>query len=174
MAENLPAAEYYVDSNLKSLFKQTISQLISDLGRTVTLYMAPSASGCSNCGIGPDGSSNGVYNSNNPFTLDGKYHKAFPNGSPCPVCKGTHKILTPQTVTYTATISRAPKDIDYEVLGLLPTNVYSTKMVLSAYEDVKRCERIMIDGELCVRLRDPIKTGLQDLAFIRCWWKKQT
>ncbi len=174
MGESLPSQGLYVDNALKSLFKSTIQQLISDLGRTVTLYFAPTASGCANCGIGPDGSSNGIYNASNPFALNGKYHKAFPNGSPCPVCKGSHKILTAKTATYTATISRAPRDLDYDVIGLNPSNVYATKMVLDAFDDLYRCEKILIDGEYCVRIRDPIKTGMKDLSFVRCWWKKMT
>lgn len=172
MAENLPVAGYYVDANLKELFVSNINQLISDLGRTVTLYMTPSASGCSNCGIGPRATSDGIYNSSNPFVLNGPYNKPFARGGVCPVCKGTHKILTEVTVAYTATIGRAPKDIDYDALGINPTNVYKTKMVLSAFDDVRRCEKAMIDGELCVRLQDPIKTGLKDLAYVRCVWKK--
>jgi len=62
--------------------------------------------------------------------------------------------------------------IDYSELGIEPSNVYGTKMQICAYDDIKRCEKILIDGEYCVRLRDPIKTGLKDLSFVRCWWKK--
>lgn len=172
MAENLPDAGYYVDNNLKDLFVTNINQLIADLGRPVVLYMQPTASGCPNCGIGPRGTSNGIYNSSNPFTLGAEYNKPFATGGICPVCKGTHDILTEVTVTYTATIGRAPKDINYDEVGINPTNVYKTKMVLSAFEDLKRCKKALIDGEYCVRLRDPIQTGLKDLKYVRCWWKK--
>lgn len=171
MGESLPAAGYYVDSTLKELFNDTLDQLISDLGRSVRLYFEPSASGCSNCGLGPDGGSNGIYNAANPYPV-GQYKRAFPNGAVCPVCRGTHNIYTEQYATYTALINRKPKNLDYTKLNINPENVYSTKMVMAAFEDIKRTKKALIDGEWCVRLQDPVKTGLKDLKYCKCFWKK--
>jgi hypothetical protein len=172
MGENLPIAGKYVDDALKSLFTETIDQLIADLGRPVKLFFEPTASGCPNCVRGFDGSSQGIYNASNPFGA-GKYNRAFPNGGVCPVCKGTNSILTENSVTYTANIGRAPKDIDYDALGENPTNIYKTKTQICAYNDILKCEKILIDGVICTRFRDPIKTGLQTLTYVVAWWKKE-
>jgi len=173
MGESLPIAGKYVTDALKAQFKDTIDQLISDMGRVITLYFEPTASGCSNCGIGPNGKSNGIYNSSNPFTLNGRYNRAFPTGGICPICRGTNKIFTASTQQYTALIGRSPKDIDYEAVGGIPENIYSTKMQVVAYEDLKRAKFAMIDGEKCVRIQDPVKTGLSDLRYTKCWWRKE-
>lgn len=173
MGENLPSTNKYVTDALKDLFVETIDQLIVDLGRTITLYFEPSASGCPNCGMGPDGKSNGVYNASNPFPLNEQYHRVFPDGSICPICRGSHKILTEQSQNYTALINRAPKDLDYEAIGAIPQNVYTTKCQVVAYDDIKRAKFAIIDGERCVRIRMPTKTGLKDLKYVKGWWKRE-
>ena len=174
MPESLPPAGKFVDDSLKTLFKETIDQVIADLGRTVTLYFSPSASGCPNCFAGPDGSSNGLYDGANPFPLGGAFNKPFPTGGRCPVCKTSHKILTEQSKDYTANIGRAPKDSDFTQEGTSPENVVTTKMQIVAFDDIKRSKKALIDGELYVLLRDPIKTGLQNLDYVRAFWRKLT
>lgn len=174
MGESLPSAGKFVDDSLKTLFKETIDQIIADLGRSVTLFFQPSSSGCSNCGMGPDGSSNGIYNSSNPFALGGPLHKPFPNFGVCPVCIGDHKIKTQQSTTYTSTVGRAPKDLDFSQEGTFPENVVITKMQIVAFDDIKRTIKAKIDGEFYTRLRDPVKTGLKDLSHVRTFWKKIT
>lgn len=173
MAESLPTAGFYVDDNLVNLFQTTMNQLRSDLGRNITIYLAPTASGCPNCGIGPGGTSNGIYDASNPYGA-GRYNRPFPTGGICPVCRGTHEILTTNTAIHKALIGRAPKDIDFDKLGIEPTNVYVTKTGLDSWHNIIHAKKAVIDGEHCVRLRDPIKTGLRDLFSVRCWWRKQT
>ena len=172
MAEQLPVAGKYVDDELKQLFTDTIDQLIADLGRPVTIYLEPTASGCPNCVRGFDGSSQGTYNVNNPYPA-GKFNRQFPNGGVCAVCKGTNNILTTNSITYTAIIGRAPKDINYDAIGENPTNIYKTKTQMVAYHDVLKCNKILIDGIMCTRFREPVKTGLQTLAYVVAWWKKE-
>ena len=174
MAENLPPAGRFVDQPLKDQFKETIDQVIADLGRPVRLFFQPSASGCPNCFAGPDGSSNGLYDSSNVNPVGGRLNKPFPNGGICPVCKGSHEILTEQSVIYTATIGRASKDLDFSQEGVFPENVVTTKMQIVAFEDIKRSTKALIDGEIFTLLRDPVKTGLQDLFYVRAYWVKQT
>jgi len=174
MGESLPPPGLYVDAALVDLFKGTIDQLISDMGRAVVLYMPPVGSGCPNCLSGPDGRSKGIYNVANTFVINTTMHRPFPNGSICPVCHGSHQILTPVTLTYTALISRAPKNMKFSELGTTPENVYLTKMQIVAFEDVRRCDKAIIDGEYCVRLTDPVRTGLKVLNYVRCFWQKQT
>lgn len=171
MSENLPANKRYLTSGVENQFGTTVDQLIKDLGRSVVLYLPPTASGCPNCKPGFDGSSNGVYNSSNPFASV-KYNKNFPAGGICPICKGTQKIITTNSVTYTANINHAPKDSDREAPGIEPENVFKTKMQLCAWSDILACEKALIDGNICVRIRDPIKRGLGTTKWVACWWRK--
>ena len=173
--ERLPTRGKFVDNGLVELFIETIDQLIADMGRSVTIYLPPSTSGCPNCKMGFDESSQGVYNSGNPFSLNGPYNKPFPQGGLCPVCKGSHEIKTAKTCTYTALIQRAPEDLQTDATGrkIDPQNVYLTKMKLVAFEDLRIAEQALIDGVLCVPIREPVKTGLRDLAYVRQWWMRQ-
>ncbi len=171
MGENLPTSAKYVTTSLQSLFDETISQLIVDLGRSVVLYMKPTGSGCPNCGIGPDGGSNGIYNASNPYG-SGPFNKNFARGGICSVCRGTHMININKSVTYQALIGRQPKELDINVMGGNPKNVYRTKMQVCAYDDIINCDQALIDSDLCVRCFDPVKKGLKRLSFVMCYWKK--
>jgi hypothetical protein len=172
MAENLPTPGKFVGPTLKTLFNESIDQLLADLGREITLFFTPSASGCPNCFSAPDGNSNGVYDSNNPFGL-GQFNKPFPDGTKCPVCQGSHKILTTQSANYTALLGRNPEDIDVTQFGLQPTNVMRTKTQVVAFHDIKRAEKALIEGEIYVRLRDPVLAGLAPPQFTKTFWVKQ-
>ena len=57
MAENLPANRRYLTSGVETIFGTVVDQLIKDMGRTVTLYLPPTASGCPNCKPGLERSS---------------------------------------------------------------------------------------------------------------------
>jgi hypothetical protein len=171
MAENLPASRTYLTSALETEFGDAVNAMIKDMGRTVTLYLPPTASGCPNCTPGFDGSSNGIYNSSNPF-YSTKYNKNFPAGGICPICKGSQSILTAVTVTYTANINHAPKDSVKEAAGIDPANVYKTKMQVCAFNDILSCDKALIDGSICTRIRDPIKRGLGQTKWVMTWWEK--
>lgn len=172
--ESLPPAGRFVDDNLVGLYQDSISQLIADLGRPVILYLPASTSGCPNCYMGPDFSSQGIYDNANPFGLNGPLNKPFPTGAPCPVCFGTHQIKTANSTQYKALIQRNPKDLKYSAIGkeIISDNVYLTKMQIVAFEDIKIAEKALIDGEVCVPIRSPIKTGLRDLAYVRQFWER--
>ena len=169
----LPNPGRYVDNSLVDLYGTTIDQLLADLGRNVTFYLPPTASGCPNCKIGFDSSSQGTAPGSNPFTGD-PYNRPFPAGGVCPVCHGTHQILTVNTETYKMLIQREPKDIDYEQYGkdVNKKNVYSLKCKVIVFEDIVRAEKAKIDGAMCVKIRDPVKTGLRDIRYCKSWWIK--
>lgn len=171
--QNLPSAGKYVDDDLVDLYGTTIDQLISDMGRNVTLYLPPTASGCPNCKPGFDGSSQGTAPASNPFT-GSPYNVNFPTGGVCPVCKGTHQILTENTETYKMLIQREPKDLDYQQWGkdVDPRNVYRLKCKVVVFEDIMRAEKANIDGAMCLKARDPVKTGLRDIRYVKSWWMK--
>ena len=98
--EQLPPRGKFVDDGLVDLFISTIDQLIADMGRPVIIYLPAATSGCPNCKMGFDETSQGVYLPGNPFTLNGPYNKPFALGGICPVCKGSHEIRTAKTSTY--------------------------------------------------------------------------
>lgn len=170
--ENLPLAGLFVDQELKDLFNDSIDQLMVDLNVDVQLYFEPTASGCPNCGIAPDKTSNGKYNSSNAF-LAGQFNRPFPVGGKCPVCQGSHKIFTEQTIKYHALVGRVGKDLEFRQTGIDPTNVVRTKTKRLSFNDVKRAKKALIEGEIFVRLRDPVRTGLAPAQFVKTYWKKQ-
>ena len=172
--QNLPPPGAFVDDNLVNLYGTTIDQLIADFGRNVTYFLPPVASGCPNCEKGFDGSSQGVPQTTNPFPLGSPFNRTFPTGGLCPVCKGTHKILTPKNVIYKTSIQRTPKDFDYTQYGIDfdPSNVVKLKNKLVTFEDIVSATKALVDGDLYVRIRYPIKTGLRDLRYVQSWWQR--
>jgi hypothetical protein len=170
--ENLPVAGKYVTDSLVTLYQSTINQLISDMSRQITVYMEPVASGCPNCTVGFEEESTADVAVSNPF-IGSPYNRPFPADSICPVCQGTHQIETVNSQNYSALIQRTPKDLNYQQYGVAddPKNVYRTKTVLVSYEDIKNAKKCLIDGVMCVPIREPVKTGLRDLAYVRAWWK---
>lgn len=172
--EGLPVPGKFVDDNLVNLYQESIDQLISDLGQTITFYLPPNASGCPNCGIGFDGSSDGKYDVTNPFVLGGAFHKPFPTGGICPVCKGTHTINTINSTQCKALVQSSPKDIDYTAYGknIVPQNVFKIKTLLTALESHRNAQKALIDGNMCVRIVDPIARGLRDRRYAQSWWSR--
>ena len=172
--QNLPTPGAYVDDALVLLYGTTIDQLIADFGREITLYLPPTTSGCPNCKMGFGEESQGVPESSNPYPVGSPFNKPFATGGLCPVCQGTHKIETPNSVVYKASIQRTPKDLEYAQYGVEfdPRNVVKTKTKLATFEDFKIATKALIDGDMYVRIREPVKTGLRDLRYVQCWWKR--
>jgi len=174
MPENLPTPGLFVDAALKTLFNDSIDQLIADIGRPLVLHFPPSVSGCPNCFAAPDGNSNGIYDSANTFVAGEQFHRPFPNGTKCPVCRGDHKIkLGSTTTTYIALRQWAPKDIDATVYGTTPENVVRTKIQIVGQDDLKRATKAVIDGHIVVRITDPVPAGLSPPNYAKVFWKKQ-
>ncbi|RKY43062.1 MAG: hypothetical protein DRP85_00775 [Candidatus Makaraimicrobium thalassicum] len=174
----LPDPGKYLTNNLKELYADAISQLISDLGREVTLHLPPIESGCPNCKyLSVGGRGLYKYNSSNPFSGP-PYNVPFADGQRCPVCRGTHIIHIPRQSTWHATIVKRPRDYDYEFYGVSPENVVLTKFLVEAWDDVNNCIRATIDGLDYERLSEPVKIGLgnnpEDLKFINVFWKRVT
>lgn len=172
--QGLPTPGAFVDDDLVNLYGTTIDQLIADFGREITLFLPPSASGCPNCKQGFGGESQGVPSASNPYPVGSPFNKSFPTGGLCPVCKGTHKIETPNTQVYKVSIQRTPKDLNYTQFGIDfdPRNVVKTKSKLVTFEDFRIAEKAEIDGAMYKRIREPVKTGLRDLRYVQCWWKR--
>lgn len=172
MAESLPTAGLYLNSTLKQNFNNGINQLISDVGRPLKLFFEPTASGCPNCFSGPDGSSNGIYDSSNSFPI-GPLHRPFPNGGVCPVCRGSHKILTENSITYTVLRKWNPEDFDTSSYGIVSTNVVKTLAQIVAEKDFKRSNKATLDGDVLVRIGDPVPHGFPPPNFVVAFWQKK-
>jgi hypothetical protein len=174
--ENLPTPGRYLTDKLKLQYQTAIAQIISDLGRPVTLHLPPSTSGCPNCDFLSVGErSADKYNSGNPFGGQ-PFNRPFTQGTVCPVCRGVHEIKVPRSSTWHATIFKQPKDYDYSEMGVAPENVVLTKMVIEAWEDIRTCIRATIDGLDYERLSEPTKIGMgnspEDLKFANCFWRR--
>jgi hypothetical protein len=172
MPENLPTAGLYLNSSLRTSFNNGINQLIADIGRPLKLFFEPTASGCPNCFAGPDGSSNGIYDNTNPFPI-GPLHRPFPNGGICPICRGTHNIITENSTTYTTLRKWNPQDFDATSYGITPTNVVKTLAQIVAKTDFKRSKKANLDGDVLVRIGDPVLHGFTPPNFVVAFWKKQ-
>jgi hypothetical protein len=174
--ENLPTPGRYLTDKLKEQYQTAISQIISDLGRPITLHLPPTTSGCPNCDYLSVGErSAGTYDPTNPFGGQ-PFNRPFPQDTTCPVCFGTHEIKEPRLSVWHATIFKQPKDYEYSIVGVSPENVVLTKMVIEAWEDVRTCIRAVIDGLEYQRLSEPTKIGMgnesADLKFINCYWRR--
>ena len=174
----LPIPGKYLTDSLKLQYEEAISQIISDMGREVTVHLPPMESGCPNClYMSVGGRSRNTYNTSNPFPV-GPYNRQFPDNVKCPVCKGTHSIKFARSSVWRATIVKRPEEYEYSAGGVQPENVALTKMRIEAWDDVKNATRVTIDGLAYVRLTDPYKRGMgnddADLKFVECYWKRVT
>ena len=170
MAENLPAKGGFFDSNLQGLYESSIDQLISDLGYPVKLFLEPSESECPNCGVGWDLKSDGVYDTSNPHT-DAR-NQYFPNGATCPVCRGSHKLLAEDTVTYTALVKYTPKEWDTGATGIDKNEIVRIKTRIEAEAEINRSSQMQLEGSLYKLIMDPIKTGLQTRTYLKSFWQR--
>jgi len=172
MAESLPSQGGYFDANLQQLYEDSIDQLIADLGYQVVLYLEPTVEECPNCGVGPDLKSDGVYDTGNAETLNGPKNRYFPAGARCPVCQGTHELLTEATSQYTALLKYTPEDWDMGETGISRTEVVRLKTKLSALEDVNNATKVLVEGSLFKKVADPIRTGLQTRSYLQSYWQR--
>jgi len=170
MAESLPDRGGYFDANLQALYESSIDQLIADLGYTATLYLPSAETECPNCGVGFDLKSNGVYDVSNIYS-DSR-NQYFPAGATCPVCRGSHKLLTENSVTYTALLKYTPKEWDTDATGVNKTEIIRLKTRIEAIEEIKITETMKVEGSLYKLIMDPVKTGLQTRTYINSYWQR--
>lgn len=175
MAEDdsiLPDKGLFFDSDLQGLYESSINQLLIDLGYPITLYLSPSESDCPNCGISPDGRSNGIYNSSNPNAANSSLNRFFPRGAICPICQGRGKLLTEDTKIWTALIKYNPDDWDLEETGISKTEVVRLKTRVEALGNITNSTKAKIEGNLYQLEGDPVQKGLQTRAFLTSFWKR--
>ncbi len=167
--EQLPPPGLFVDAALQQEFASSIDQLISDLGYPVKLFFEPIASGCPNCGRGPDGNSDGIYDASNPFGL-GQLNIVFPSGAQCPVCVGENEIIADDTQQYQGLIGYNPKDLQFRATGQENLTIVRTKTQLVSIEDMRRAKKVFIEGVFYRLFKSPIRTGLQIRSHVNTVW----
>ena len=172
MAENLPDRGGYFDANLQALYESSIDQLIADLGYTATFNLPPAETECPNCGVGFDLKSDGVYNTSHPYATTDSRNQYFPTGATCPVCRGSHTLLTASTVDYTALVKYTPKEWDMDATGINKTEVVRLKTRIEALDEIKISDSVKIEGSLYKLVMDPVKTGLQTRTYINSYWQR--
>lgn len=174
MAEQrLPAAGKYVDDRLVNIFKDSIQQLISDLGRNVTFTLTPQTINCPNCGWDyTQGRSNNIYTSN---ASGDNYNKPFADGTRCPVCNGAGQLKVKRTIIHKCLIGFGPppEEFNYEAYGLVPTQVVRLKNSSTILPDLDQAQFAVIDGFECEKIAIPRKTGLRDINFAVTYWKRR-
>ena len=171
--QGLPLPGRFVTDGLVNLFQDRIRQLISDLGRDVTLILTPLTLPCPNCGFDYlQQRSNGIYT---PNASGASYDKAFAQGQKCPVCQGKGRLEFQRTITQQSLIGFGPppEEFNYEAYGLVPTQVVRTKNAIAVLSDLDAAQYAIIDGFECEKIVIPRKTGLRDLAFIVTYWKRR-
>lgn len=174
-SENLPLAGQFVDDQIKATFKESMDGLVADLGRAVVLQLDSQWVDCSNCGYdNHNRRSNRIYNTDNPNNSGGASHKPFIDGQTCPVCRGKGKLNTPQTKTFTALISKKPKDITLSNQTQIHDleNLVSTFMQVAAYDWLTEARFILIDDQQYTKIQEPVKEGLGDLEYAKCIWRR--
>ncbi len=172
MAENLPDQGGYFDANLQSLYESSIDQLIADLGYQITLNLPASEAECPNCGVGFDLRSDGIYNTSHPYPTSDARNQYFPAGATCPVCRGSHKLLTEDSVNYTALVKYTPNEWDMNATGIDKSEVVRLKTRIEALEEVKRADTMEVEGSLYKLISDPVKTGLQTRTYLKSYWQR--
>lgn len=166
--EVLPSSGLYIDQALVDTYRESIEQLVSDLGRKVNLHLPPQQIDCANCEY-----NSVTKRSNNRYTPNASgFNTSFPLGGTCPVCLGAGTLPIYRNFIYTALVRRTPNDLNYEFYGVDPTTVLRLKTVLSTYQDLVDAEFVVLDGQKYIKLAEPVLTGLRDNAFVVSFWHR--
>ena len=172
MAENLPDQGGYFDATLQSLYESSIDQLIADLGYPVVLNLPATETECPNCGVGFDLKSDGIYNVSNIHPTTDARNQYFPAGATCPVCRGSHTLLTEDSITYTALVKYTPNEWDMDATGINKTEVVRLKTRIEALGEVNRATTMKVEGSLYKLISDPVQTGLQTRTYLKSYWQR--
>jgi len=169
-AEDLPTPGFFVDNDTINLFKESMDQLIADMGQKFTLFLDPIKTNCPNCGFDARrGKSNNVY------TTSPAGPKRFKDGRICPWCKGKGQLFVEQTIQYTGILDPTKKGVDkaLEDLGMSATeNAIRTITVFESFQEIKDASSASIRGEQFKLLAGPVILGLRDDQFVDTIWQK--
>lgn len=152
-----------------NLYKKYTEQLISDLGKVVSIVVSNQEKQCDNCVYDRvHKCSSGVYNDIGP--------KPF-SGMICPICNGSGKIKYTSTKNITA-ICRWVKysnndDMNKkEKYGVEEERVMMVKAKVSFYDDIKGAEYFVIEDER-YKLKNIIKRGMKSNVVCVAYLEKE-
>lgn len=180
---------YYITEEHKTIFKDVLEKLRSDIGRVVlivkekdTHYMRD----CPNCGRDQiTGKSNYRYSPTTPYPSDVVGPKPFRDGTMCPVCRGEGQI---EISGYSQEQIRAKAFIQWFTLenkkGLLgsskdaiPPGIVENldcrlKFNNRYYGDVNDADYFLVDGIKVYSISTPVQRGLGDLSQLVIYCSK--
>lgn len=152
-----------------NLYKKYTEQLISDLGKTVSIYLSDSEIFCNNCVYDKvHKCSSGVYNDIGP--------KPF-NGIICPVCNGTGKIIKNSYKNITAICRWVKYSNEYDMnikekYGVEEERFLMIKTRVIFYEDIKNAKYFIYDNER-YRLKNLMKRGMKNDVVCIAYLEKE-
>lgn len=171
MSEILPNSGLFADDSTIDLYRSSMEQMISDLGRKFTLHLKPQEVFCPSCAWDAvNQRSANIYTPNNSGSL---LNIPFPRGSTCLVCGGKGILNFPRNIVYTALVRKSPKDLDYQFYGVDPSTVVKLRTVLGTYSDVAEAEFMVLDNLRYIKLQEPYLVGLRDNAFVISLWVRR-
>lgn len=141
-----------------NLYKRYTEQLISDLGKIITVFLGEKEEMCNNCKYDMvHKCSSGIYNGTGPQKF---------NGMVCPVCKGSGKISTVISKKITAICRFVNYSKDDEMnskqkYGVEEETYLKVKAKVQFYNDFHDAKYFEYDGER-YRLKTLIKRGMKE------------
>jgi hypothetical protein len=152
-----------------NLYKKYTEQLISDLGKTISIYFSDKEKLCNNCVYDSvHKCSSGIYNDIGP--------KPF-TGMICPVCSGSGKIKDSSSKNITAIcrwvkFSSGEDMYRKEKYGIEEDRILSVKAKVVFYDDIKNADYFIYDGER-YRLKNIIKRGMKSDVVCVAYLEKE-
>lgn len=141
-----------------NLYKKYIEQLVTDLGKTITVFSKSKDVLCNNCIYDNiHKCSSGEYNGTGPKPFDGMV---------CPVCRGSGKMNTVSSKNITAICrwSKYTKEEEMnrrEKYGIEEDSILVVKTKVIFYDDIHDAEYFIYDGDR-YRLKNVIKRGMKE------------
>lgn len=152
-----------------NLYKKYTEQLVSDLGKTITIVSGEKETICNNCVYDRvHKCSTGEYNGTGP--------KSF-SGMVCPVCRGSGKIKRTTSKNITA-ICRWVKYSNNDEMnrrekyGIEEDRVLTVKAKVMFYDDIHNADYFIYDGER-YRLKNIIKRGMKENVVCIAYLEKE-
>lgn len=155
------------------LYRDTIKQVRTDIGRKVKIYLPGNKRRCSNCLFSPvDGKSSGIYRPDSPYpTAEMPGPTPFTHGL-CPVCRGSGFYASRLTVKEVLCHVRplTPDERKWTPVGQLIDADYRLQTDPQFLNDFKRALKIEVDGQE-TELVKVYTRGLKGIAQILVYVK---
>lgn len=155
--------------NLNKQIKNVYEEAIKEAGQPICLYLTPNKQDCPNCISNPDGSSLNRYDSSfvAPTEIFGETISPIPfTRGRCRVCRGKGYLEQEVIKRLIAIVRWNPSgagdssgDLDYTPAGIEGFNNVLVKAHKCYYDNLRDCEKAVIDGVDCSLLVPPVLRG---------------